>query len=97
MSSYSVSFADGILSIGFGIAASNDQIVKDATQAIKALDLKGGPFLKVNGPASLPVAFLLAHSVGHLYGVVAIFDPKLSRYVVAISHDPSYPLGTLVD
>jgi hypothetical protein len=45
---------------------------------------------------SLPVAFVIAHAVGHRYGSVAIRDPKLSAFVVAITHDPEHPLGELI-
>ena len=101
MSTYNVSLTDGILKIGFGAQAQNDQIVKDAESGLDALiesgELKGGEVIRVNGPASLPVAMVIAHKVNHLYGAVACFDPKLSKYVVAISHDPSYAVGDLID
>jgi hypothetical protein len=33
-----------------------------------------------------------------LFGVVAIYDPKLGgKYVVAISHDPGFAIGDLLD
>jgi CRISPR-associated protein Csx3 len=38
----------------------------------------------------------MAHAVAHLFGFVACFDPKLSAYVVAISHDPAYKPGQLL-
>lgn len=75
-----------VLCIGFGEAASNDLIVPDAIAAIDALQLPGGHVIKFNGPASLPVAMALAHTVAHHYEVVACFDPKLQCYIVAISH-----------
>lgn len=72
-------------------------IVKDAVQALADLGLAGGPILKINGPASLPVAVALAHAVTHLYGAVAVWDPKLSKYVVSVSHSPEYAVGDLID
>jgi CRISPR-associated protein Csx3 len=39
----------------------------------------------------------LAHAVGHIYGAIACFDPKLNKYVVSISHDPDYEVGNLID
>lgn len=94
---YSVILEGDVLKIGFGVPAQNDQIVKDAVVAVKELSLQGGKVIKLNGPASLPVAIAIAHEVGHLYGAVAAFDPKLAKYVVAISHDPSLKVGDLID
>lgn len=89
-----------ILDIGFGEPAQNDQIVRDAAERLDEMIslglISGGPLLKISGPASLPAAFAIAHKLGHLYGVIAVFDPKLLRYVVSISHNPDYPLGTLI-
>ena len=86
-----------VLRISFGAPAQNDQIVRDAVAAVKALKLEGGKVIKLNGPASLPVAIALSHEVGHLFGAVAAFDPKLGKYVVAISHDPEFAIGDLID
>ena len=101
MSTYNVSLVDGILKIGFGASAQNDQIVKDAQSGIESLinssELPGGEVLRVNGPASLPVAMVLAHKLGHLYQAVACFDPKLSKYVVAIAHGDKFTVGDLID
>ncbi|WP_256874863.1 CRISPR-associated protein Csx3 [Nostoc sp. C052] len=55
-----------------------------------------GRLLKINGSQSIPVAYHIAHKVSHLYGAIAIFDPKLSGYVVSITHDPEYKLGTVL-
>jgi CRISPR-associated protein Csx3 len=90
---------DGVtlLRVGFGEqAAENDVIVREAVREIRALGLPGGRGIKVNGPASLPVAFALCHEIGHKYGFVAVWDPKLKHYVVAVSHDPTVGLGALL-
>jgi CRISPR-associated protein Csx3 len=94
-----VAESDGVvtLQIDFGEPASNDAIVPDALAAIAALHLPGGRGVKFDGKASLPVAMALAHQVAHLYGFVACRDPKLSRFVVAISHDPAVRPGDLID
>ena len=89
-----------LLRIGFGSPAQNDKILKDVVSLLDNLvkdNLKGGNLLKINGPASLPVAMHLAHAVGHIYGATACFDPKLNKYVVSISHDPKYAVGDLID
>ena len=95
--------ADGILRIAFGMPSSNDQIVKDTTarldEMVKIGELSGGGLLKINGPASLPVAIVLGHKVSHLFEAVACFDPKLNKYVVVISHslNPDFVVGNLID
>lgn len=89
---------DGLptVEIGFGEPANNDQIVPAAMAAIEKLNLAGGRGILFDGPASLPVAMALAHAVGHLYQFVACFDPKLERFVVAISHTPDVRPGDLI-
>lgn len=67
-------------------SAQNDQIVRDAVSALAELNLQGGQTVLLNGPASLPVACAIAHGVAHLFKEVAVFDPKMAGYVVAISH-----------
>lgn len=101
MSTYNIALNEGTLKIGFGSPAQNDQIVKDAEtrldEMVAAGDLKGGDVIRVNGPASLPVAMVLAHKLAHLYQAVACFDPKLSKYVVAIAHGDKFAVGDLID
>jgi CRISPR-associated protein Csx3 len=101
MTTYRIDFVNGVLTVGFGEPAQNDRIVQDAAAQLDHLaqtqQLPGGPLLKINGPASVPVAFVLAHKVAHLYGAIAYYDPKLSQYVVCITHNPIYPLGCLID
>lgn len=88
------------LSIGFGEPAQNSEIVPYVVEHLEMLELGGARLLLINGPASLPVACAIAHKTGHLYGAVAVWDPKLpfnseitGCYVVAISHDPEYKVG----
>jgi len=90
---------DGVttLRLAFGAPALNDAIVRDALLALSALHREGGRGVRFNGPASLPVAMALSHAVAHLFGFVACFDPKLEKYVVAVSHDPSLKPGDLID
>lgn len=100
-SAYKVELKGDTLVVGFGKSAQNDQIVKDAVkrldEMIDAGELVGGPIVKINGPASLPVAIAIAHAIGHLYEVVAVFDPKMAKYVVSISHGVTYQPGDLVE
>ncbi len=102
MSAYKINLEDGnVLKVGFGDPAQNDQIVRDAVarldEMVSAGELAGGKTIKINGPASLPVAIAIAHAVGHLYEVVACFDPKLAKYVVSVSHGNNYKPGDLID
>lgn len=85
-----------LLKLAFGAPAQNDQIVRDAVASLEDCEIGGGALVLLNGPASLPVACAIAHAVGHLYGAVGVFDPKLASYVVAISHDPNFAVGDLI-
>lgn len=101
MTTYKIEFRDDILRVGFGEPAQNDQIVKDAVARLEEMatsgELTGGQLLKINGPVSIPVAFVLAHKLAHIYGAIGFFDPKLGKYVICITHNPSYKLGDLID
>ncbi len=100
MTTYKIEFKDGIMQVNFGDPAQNDEIVKDAATRLEEMaksgELGGGQLLLINGPISVPVAFVLAHKVGHLYGAVGLFDPKLGKYVISITHNPEYKVGDLV-
>jgi CRISPR-associated protein Csx3 len=91
----------GVLMVGFGEPAQNDAICREAAARLKELTssgvLAGGDIIKINGPASLPVAVVIAHEVVHRYQAVAVYDPKLGKYVVAVSHSPQYKVGDLID
>ncbi len=92
---------DNKLKIGFGRPAQNDEIVKDVEQRLKQLiengDIAGGEIIKINGPATLPVAMVFVHKLGHLYQAIACYDPKLAKYVIAISHGDKYSVGDLIE
>ncbi|MBU4314730.1 MAG: CRISPR-associated protein Csx3 [Actinobacteria bacterium] len=98
---YRIALEGDVLKVAFGEAAQNDQIVAEASTTLAEMtasgELAGGPIVKINGPASLPVAVAIAHAVGHLYETVAVFDPKLGKYVVAVSHGTAYKPGDLID
>ena len=101
MTTYNIEMVNGVLKVGFADPAQNDQIVRDAAAQLDKMtesgELSGGSLLKINGPASLPVASVLVHRVAHLYGAIGIFDPKLGKYVITITHSPVYKLGDLID
>ena len=98
-SNVTVSDKSGYLfKVGFGDPAQNDAIVQDAQSRMLELETgeSGGGVALVNGPASLPVAMVLAHHLAHRYDAVACFDPKISGYVVAICHGPTYSIGQVI-
>ena len=106
MSTYNVSlgevfdleFAQGQeLKIGFGYPASNDAIVLDAiTGARRIQNQVMGKVLLLNGAASLPVAVALCHEFAHIVKAIAVRDPKLNAYVVSVSHDSNFCVGSLI-
>lgn len=102
MASYKINLEEGnLLRVAFVDPAQNDQIVRDAVERlgelVKTGELAGGPVLRINGPASLPVAVAIAHATAHLYEVVGVYDPKLGKYVVAVSHGAAFKPGDLID
>lgn len=89
------------LKIGFGEQAQNDVIVKEVSETLKGMkengELSGGGLIKLNGPASLPVSITIAHKLIHIFSSIAVFDPKINKYVISVSHDPIYQVGDLID
>lgn len=84
-----------LFTIGFGSPSTNVEIVT-SIESHPALVGVGGKLALVNGPASLPAAFVLAHKLLHVFSGVGIFDPKLNSYVVVSSHGPDYAVGALI-
>jgi CRISPR-associated protein Csx3 len=87
------------LALSFGEAASNDVIVREVDARMRDLkrnEIAGGHLVLLEGPASLPVISVIAHHVAHLFGAVAVYDPKLAAYIIAISHDPAFPVGEML-
>lgn len=85
-----------LLKLSFGAPAQNDTIVCDAVAEMQKLKQEHGPLVLLNGPASLPVAVAIAHAIAHQFGAVGVFDPKMNGYVVAVSHDPKRPIGSVI-
>lgn len=98
MSLYYLSLEGDVLKVAFGERADSDAIVREVAETCQALKTEiMGKHLKINGPATLAVAMLLAHEFGHLCKSVSFFDPKLGKYIVSISHDKSLRVGDLID
>lgn len=96
-----------IAQINNGVQVDGDQIVRDATAQLANLiesgQLPGGKqILKIKGRATLLASFAIANQVAHLYGGVAVFDPKqgdkgLDKYVVTVSHTKDCRVGETLD
>lgn len=97
---YSLRLEGDVLKLAFVGSAQNTEIVKDAVSEVNRLislgELVAGKVIKLNGPASLPVAVAITNSVSGLFEVVAVFDPKLNGYVVSISNDPAIEVGSVL-
>lgn len=74
-------------------------------------EIPGGKRVLIDGPQSVPVAYVLSHKLVHLYSVVAVLDPKLGSkistpdgairhktYIVTSAHgSPEYKVGDLIE
>lgn len=101
MSAYNIEMNGSVMKVGFGEPSQNDEIVRAAVARLNEMtesgELSGGEIVKINGPASLPVAVAIAHGVNHMFETVAVFDPKLGKYVVSVTHGTEYKPGDLID
>lgn len=102
MTAYNISIdkdqnGDIILRLSFGEPAQNDRIVRDALKRLDELNIYGGKIIKINGPASLPVAVAIAHHILHKFSYIGVYDPKLNKYVIAVAHGPEHKAGDLID
>lgn len=84
--------------VSFGEPGTNVEIVVDATAGITDAmqGITGGRLALISGPASLAAAVAIGHKLTHLFGAIGVFDPKLQGFVVAVSHDPSFTVGDLL-
>jgi CRISPR-associated protein Csx3 len=101
MSSYQIQLEGNLLKVGFTTPASGEDIVKDVRQKLSEMidsgELTGGKILKINGRISVLASYTLAHEVVHLFGAIAVFDPRLQAYVVVNTTTPDYPFGARID
>lgn len=97
---YNLRLEGDVLKLSFGTPASNTEIVKDAILEIERLKESGElvpqKLIKLNGPASLPAAVAITNGLSDTFEVIAVFDPKLNGYVVAISSDTEYDVGSII-
>lgn len=103
MTSYLITPDEDTLKVGFNrkVSAEGDRIACDARARLRELieseQLQGGKLLKIDGPQSLLVSYLIAHELGHLYGAIAVCDTRLGAYIVVTSTCPDYPFGSRID
>lgn len=85
---------------GTPIPADGDEMVRDAAARLQEMaeagELRGGDLLKIDGRISILVSYAIAHHVAHLYRAIAIADPRLNAYIVAISTAAEYPVGSRI-
>lgn len=90
MQSYQIQLKGDVLHVGFNrnIPAQGDRIAKDAlsriNQMIDSGEISGGKRILIDGPQSVPVAYILSHKLVHLYEAVAVLDPKLGSKISTI-------------
>ena len=99
-SAYKISREGDVLRLSFGAPAQNDHIVRDAVACLDEMgqsgELDGGGLIKLNGPASLPVAVAIANALSGRFEAVAVFDPKLNGYIISVTNSPNYELGSII-
>ena len=91
-----------IAKIKNGTEVDGDQILRDAKAQLEGLinsgKLPGGnQLLKINGRSTVLAGFLIASQLAHRYSALAVFDPKLEKYVVTVSHSPDYQIGRVLN
>ncbi|MBD2457786.1 CRISPR-associated protein Csx3 [Nostoc sp. FACHB-87] len=109
MHSYQISLEGEVLRVGFNrvLPAQGDRIVRDALELLEQMidsgQIPGGNRLLIDGPQSVPVAYVMAHKLSHLYQAIAVLDPKIGTpgyktYIVTISHGSTeYKVGDLIE
>lgn len=117
MESYQIKMKGDVLHVGFNrnIPAQGDRLAKDAlsriNQMIDSGEISGGKRILIDGPQSVPVAYILSHKLVHLYEVIAVLDPKLGSkistldgamrhkiYIVTSVHGSTeYKVGDLIE
>ncbi len=98
---YNIEVDNDLMEVSFGTPGTNAEIVKYVHNLLKEKNAKGeipgGSLIKITGPASIPVTVVLVSFLQGLYGTIAVFDPKLGKFVISLSRSPKYALGDLID
>ncbi|ELR98431.1 CRISPR-associated protein Csx3 [Gloeocapsa sp. PCC 73106] len=85
------------------VKVGGDMMVREAFEQLKKLHLpeeKGG-LVKINGRCPVLVGSTIAAYLSQFYDAIAVCDPKLGTsdqdcYVVVVTKDREYPLGTTI-
>jgi CRISPR-associated protein Csx3 len=95
-----------VLKVRFEKPANGNQVIKDAVVGLEKMvrlgGLSGEKLLKIDGPASVAVTYLIAHQISQFYGALAIFDAKIDRpgyktFIIAVFQTPAYKTGELIE
>jgi len=72
--------------------------IPTAKRILEGMRLSGGPILKLKfeGELTLDQLVIIAH-VKNLYGVTAVWDENLNKFVVVMTTNPAYKLGDEID
>lgn len=93
--------AADILEIDFieGINAENDELIKFVVTAIRQMAINmdmGGELLKITGRCSVPLAMCIGGLTKPYYKSVAVYDPKIKKFVVTMTNG-GLDFGTRLD
>ena len=108
--SYLMKLEGEVLRVGFNrvLPAQSDQIVQDTLKQLEQMidsgQIPGGSRILIDGPQSIPVAYVIAHKLAQFYEVVAVFDPSIGRgkngyktYIVTITNSQKYRVGDFIE
>ena len=77
------------------------QLVQKVTERLKEVndsgELSTGDVLLLKGVTSITsVVFAIAHALTNKFSAVAVFEPGLHGYMVAVTTNPEYELGSMI-
>lgn len=110
MYSYQIKLEKDVLIVGFNRVkpAQGDVLVLDTFEQLEMMINNGEiptekKLLKIDGPQSIPVAYVIAHKLAHLYEAIAVLDPKIGKkgyknYIVTTTHgSKKYKVGQIIE
>jgi len=53
--------------------------------------------IRITGRGPIWLYTAIVHAVAHLAKAIAVYDAINKKYVVVVSHDPMYKIGTTID
>lgn len=75
---------------------SSTEIVEKVTYNIDCMGFGEGHTLKIYGNFSPAIAFAIANCTLPLFITLAVYDPDLEAYLVAVSHNPDLQIGRTI-